>query len=97
MKSAARFKRLTLTVADVMKPMAVLLMLNVIVLTVWTVIDPLQRNTIVVSVDRFDRDLETYGVCGSDHGLIFLAVLGVINLESLIVAIVQAYQARNIV
>ena len=95
MKSAARFKRLKLTVADVIKPMVVLLMLNVIVLTVWTVIDPLQRNTIVVSVDRIDRDLETFGVCGSDHGYIFLGVLCLINLGSLIVATIQAYQARN--
>ena len=96
MKYAARFKRSKLTVADVIKPIVALLMLNVIVLTAWTVIDPLQHNTKVVSVDPFGRELETLGVCSSEHGLIFTATLCVINLGSLIVATIQAYQARNI-
>ena len=96
MKYTARFKRLKLTVADVIKPMVALLMLNVIVLTACTVIDPLQHTTKVVSVDPFGRELETLGVCSSEHGLIFTATLCVINLGSLIVATIQAYQARNI-
>lgn len=96
MKSAVKMRRLKLTVTDVMKPMVVLLVINVAVLTLWTVIDPLQRNTIVVSQDKFGRNVETFGVCGSDHGYIFLAVLCVINLGSLIFAVVQAYRARII-
>lgn len=61
MKNAASFRRVKITPVDVMKPMLVLLLLNIIVLTVWTVVDPLQRETVVVSQDEFLRDSETYG------------------------------------
>lgn len=96
MRSAAKFKRIKLTPFDVMKPMIALLFLNIVVLTVWTAADPLQREVIVVSRDPFFRNLETYSVCSSDHSSIFVAMLGVINLGSLGFSVVQAYQARNI-
>ena len=96
MRSTARFERVKVTAADVIKPMIALLMLNAAVLTIWTVIDPLQRQTVVVTQDPFLRNVETYGVCDSDHVLIFLAILCVINLGSLIFALFQAYKARKI-
>mmetsp|Transcript_33075 Transcript_33075/g.69613 ORF Transcript_33075/g.69613 Transcript_33075/m.69613 type:complete len:271 (-) Transcript_33075:28-840(-) len=96
MRHAAKFKRLTVTAIDVIKPMIALLMLNIVVLSVWTAIDPLQRQTIVVTQDSFLRDVETFGVCSSDHQPIFLATLAVINLGSLLFALFQAYKARNI-
>ena len=92
MENAAHFKRLKVTAMSVEKPMAVLLLLNVIVLTVWTAMDPLQHET-VINIDPFNT--ETYGVCTSDHGYIFLAILGVINIGSLAIAVFQAYKARN--
>lgn len=95
-QSAKRFQRLKITPLDVIKPMIALLMMNIIILTVWTVIDPLRRETVVVAHDQFDRNVETYGICTSDHALIFLATLGAINLGSLLHAVFQAYQARGI-
>lgn len=44
-----------------MKPMTALLFVNIVVLTVWTVIDPLYRDTVVVAEDHFFREVETYG------------------------------------
>lgn len=81
---------------DVIKPMVALLMINIIVLIVWTVIDPLHRETIVVTQDPFDRNTETYGICSSDQGYIFLATLGAINFGCLLFAVLQAYHARSI-
>mmetsp|Transcript_28701 Transcript_28701/g.53060 ORF Transcript_28701/g.53060 Transcript_28701/m.53060 type:complete len:899 (-) Transcript_28701:897-3593(-) len=96
MRSTARFERVKVTAVDVIKPMVTLLMLNAAVLTIWTVIDPLQRQTVVVTQDPFLRNVETYGVCDSDHVSTFLAILCVINLGSLIFALFQAYMARKI-
>jgi hypothetical protein len=96
MQSAKRFQRIKITAMDVIKPMIALVMINVIVLTFWTVIDPLHRETVVVTQDPFDRNTETYGICGSDYAYIFLATLGMINLGCLLVAVFQAYQARSI-
>jgi hypothetical protein len=95
-QSAKRFQRVKITALDVIKPMVALLLINIIVLTVWTGIDPLHRETVVVDQDQFERDVETYGICTSDHALIFLAILGTINLGSLLHAVFQAYQARGI-
>ena len=75
---------------DVIKPMVALLMMNIIVLIVWTVIGPLHRETVVVTKDPFDRNTETYGICSSDQGFIFLATLGTINFGCLLFAVLQA-------
>jgi hypothetical protein len=96
MQSAAKFKRIKLTATDVMKPMIALLFANIIVLTVWTIIDPRQVETDVVNVDQFDRTIETESFCRSEHQTIFLSILIVINLGSLAASLIQAYQARNI-
>lgn len=61
MKNAARFRRVKITATDVMKPMVALLFVNIVILTVFTVVDPLHRETVVVIQDPFSRDLETYG------------------------------------
>ena len=98
MWSTAKFKRIKLTARDVMKPMIALLFLNIIALTVWTIIDPLQLQSeqIGLAQDKFVRDVEAYSVCSSDHASIFIAILRVINLGSCLFSSVQAYQARNI-
>jgi hypothetical protein len=61
MKSAAKFKQVQITKRDVIKPMTALLFVNIVALTVCTVIDPMQCETIVVVEDPFFRELETYG------------------------------------
>jgi len=96
MRSAKKFKRIKLTPGDVMKPMIALLFLNIGVLTVWTAIDPLVSLTIVDKRDDFDRVTESYDICDSNHYSIFISVLGVINLGSVIFALTEAYQARDI-
>jgi len=96
MRSAAKYKRLKLTARDVMKPMIALLSLNIIVLTVWTVIDPLEPEIIMSTQDRFGRPIDTHTVCSSRHYLIFMGILCAINLGSVLFSLIQAYQARNI-
>lgn len=61
MQNAAKFKRIKVTPRDVIKPMAALLSLNIIVLTVWTVVDPLRSEVEIVDTDVFGRPIETQG------------------------------------
>lgn len=69
---------------------------NVIILILWTIIDPLKWER--VDVD----DLNAYGRCAPDPNssgvasIIFLALILVTNATALILANVQAYQARMI-
>ena len=96
MKNAKKFKRIKLTVMDVIKPMAFLLSLNIIILSVWTAIDPLRSNIEIARTDEFDRTLESYAVCQSEYGHIFLPILLCINLGCLLVTVIQACRARHI-
>ena len=43
MKNAAKMKRIKITAVDVIKPMISLLLINILILTIWTVIDPLGK------------------------------------------------------
>lgn len=79
-----------------MKPMIALLFLNVIVLTVWTIFDPLTDEPTNIRFDEFGRVIESDSFCGSDHQIIFASILGVVNMGSLAFSVIQAYQARKI-
>ena len=96
MQSAAKFKRIKLAATDVMKPMIALLFFNVIVLTVWTIIDPLTDEPTNIRLDEFGRMIESDSFCGSDHNIVFASILGVVNMGSLAFSVIQAYQARKI-
>ena len=89
------------SVADVVVPMAVLLILNGITLICWTVISPLEyerRNH--DGTDGWNRIISTYGSCVAPDGtrgwVPYLVILLVINCSSLVFAIVQAYKARKV-
>jgi gamma-aminobutyric acid type B receptor len=96
MQSAAKFKRIKLAATDVMKPMIALLFLNVIVLTVWTILDPLTDEPTNIRFDEFGRMIESDSFCGSDYHYIFTSILGIVNMGSLAFSVIQAYQARKI-
>ena len=71
MQNAAKFKRIKVTPRDVIKPMAALLSLNIIVLTVWTVVDPLRSEVEIVDTDVFGRPIETQGKMKNDVCIVF--------------------------
>ena len=91
------FSRVKVTERDVMVPFVLLVLANVIILTCWTVIAPLQyeRNA-HPGTDEWNRIISTYGACRSDSVVPFLVPLAFINVGLLMVANWQAYEARSI-
>jgi len=90
-------KRVVVTPLDVMKPLFISLTANVIVLAVWSSLSPLKWQREVVAVDIFDRVVESHGSCRSDSSLLYFVVsLTFINIGVLLLAVHQAYVARNI-
>jgi ABC-type sugar transport system substrate-binding protein len=92
-----QFGRIKVTMRDVMTPFAVLLSANIVVLTCWTVIDPL----IYVredhpGTDDWNRIISTYGSCQSTHVMRYLIPLACVNLSVLMIANWQAYVSRAI-
>ncbi|CAB9507844.1 Gamma-aminobutyric acid (GABA) B receptor [Seminavis robusta] len=97
---ASSFRRSTVFVRDVVWVPLVLIALNVVLLTLWTVLDPLRWQRIVVSRDYFERTVDSYGTCFhmQDQILarVFLLLVVAINVLVILVAAVQAYRARRL-
>ena len=74
----------------------VFLLLNFLLLSLWTGISPLIWTREVSSVDRFDRTISSVGYCTSEWYLPFVILLVVLNLSVLSYAMYQAYHARSI-
>ena len=95
--SKKHHQRISVTWKDVIAPFAVMSTCNVIILTCWTIIDPLRYTRLVGDgTDLWNRDIESYGVCRSDNALAFLAPLAAINFAVLVIACWQAFEGRNI-
>jgi hypothetical protein len=87
------FRRLKVSEKDVLLPFAVMFSTNVLLLLLWTILDPLFWSRIAVS------DTETYGTCNvSKHNAwkSILIVLGLVNGTALVLANIEAYKARRI-
>jgi len=91
-----KFKRVKVTARDVIQIMSLLLSLNLIILIVWTVVDPLVWDREITGYDKFDREIESKGSCSSDNFWKFTAPLIVVNLGALCISLQQAYIARHI-
>lgn len=88
------FRQVKVSEKDVMTPFAILFTANLILLVVWTLVDPMFWKRIEVS------PTESYGTCsaGSDSVAwkIILAVLATLNGAALVGANVEAWKARKI-
>jgi 7 transmembrane sweet-taste receptor of 3 GCPR len=60
------------------------------------VLDPVKYTIRVVTVDEFERPVESYGKCDWVGSIEFLAPLCCVNFVVLILAVVEAYRARNL-
>ena len=105
-QASRRFRRTTLTQMEVLQPFVVLFSANVVVLLLWTILDPLiYTRQDAPGTDEWNRVIATYGQCQSiskrngftgSGSLPYIVVLGILNIGVLIVANYQAYQARFI-
>jgi 7 transmembrane sweet-taste receptor of 3 GCPR len=93
-RNAMAFRSITVSERDVMLPFAVLFTSNLILLTVWTIYDPLTWVRIQTS------ETTSYGTCkvqaSSDSWKIIVSFLGVLNGAALIASNVEAYKGRNV-
>lgn len=94
--SASRFRRVTISILDVIIPFAVLLGLNVLFMLIWTLVDPMYY-------DRSQRcgadESTSFGSCRmgrTDVSVAMAVSVAVVDLLALLLANLQAYKARNI-
>lgn len=85
-------RRVTVRAKDVATPLLVMFLLNTIVLLIWSILEPLEWQRFEVN----DEAWNTYGICVGSNQSIYYAALGTLNVGALILALVQAWRARNI-
>jgi hypothetical protein len=90
--------RVTISPQDVLAPLSILLTLNGIILTLWSILDPLRYVRLdKKGFDGWGRVISTYGRCGwEDSAWPFVAPLCGINFCTLVLANWQAYRSRKI-
>jgi hypothetical protein len=96
LNAAITFQRIQVTARDVMIPLIVLMGSNLLILTLWTVLDPPYWEREVLEVDQYGRPSETRGFCTSDHNEAFLYPLVAVNGIALVLALWQAWVGRGI-
>lgn len=90
------FRRMTVSPWDVARPMLVVLCSNVVVLSCWTALSPLQCEEETMVWDAWGRPMETRGYCASEHSMAYWIALGAINFGPLVFAVYEAFVARHI-
>lgn len=83
-------------VKDTLLSIGAVLFLDVIILILWTFIDPLEWKRSVVRMDQFGHPLETSGTCHCESWKIFVSLIVVLHVGLLAVACYMCYAARFI-
>jgi 7 transmembrane sweet-taste receptor of 3 GCPR len=95
MHNATRFRHVQVRPQDVMVPCVSLMGINVVVLTIWSVVFPPEWQRVILDYDNYGRANESSGKCAyGNKGIIFIGVILAINGCALVMALVQAYHAR---
>eukprot|EP00529_Nitzschia_sp_RCC80_P004246 CAMPEP_0113468774 /NCGR_PEP_ID=MMETSP0014_2-20120614/15537_1 /TAXON_ID=2857 /ORGANISM="Nitzschia sp." /LENGTH=918 /DNA_ID=CAMNT_0000361191 /DNA_START=255 /DNA_END=3008 /DNA_ORIENTATION=- /assembly_acc=CAM_ASM_000159 len=98
MRKSAQFKKtLNVKAKDVLGPFAVVLVMNLTILIVWTIVDPLTyRRQFSDGTDQWNRELESTGSCKCNNAAAFAVPLALINFIVVLIACWQAVSARHI-
>jgi len=93
-RNSMKFRRLQVSEMDVLLPFGIMFTANLIILLVWTLLDPLYWDRIPLS------ELQSYGTCTADGNSpvwkVCISLLAILNGLALFLANFQAYQARNL-
>lgn len=94
----AQFRKISVTVTDVLKPFACMFSSVFLLLLLWTILDPpTWVNFPLDSIDSNDTVSSANGVCATGSiGTLLSSLLLIIRLIVLFATIWQAYKARNV-
>jgi hypothetical protein len=95
-KSAAEMRKNKVTFKETAMVTAAVLLLDIIILSVWTIVDPLKWERKVLRADKFGDPLESEGHCTSQHWEWWIGTISVLHLALLGVACYMCYVSRDI-
>lgn len=103
MHNPNRFQRIKVTMKDVILPLIVLMASNIIVLSLWTGLNPIHyARSWGMTTDLWNRPTDSVGMCksqsetGGQSALPYVITLVIIDLGAVVIANIQAYKARDL-
>jgi len=95
-KSAADFRRTKVTLGETFSLTAAVLFLDITILLIWTVVDPLKWERTVTSEDKFGEPLASEGICNCQYWEFWVGSIALLHGGLLAIACFFCYQARDI-
>lgn len=95
-RSSAAMIRVTVSVRETCLIIVAILFVDVIILMIWTIVDPLQWTRTVSYADKYGEPLASYGYCTSEHWAAFAGSIAALHLSVQTAASYLCYLARNI-
>jgi len=93
-------QRIQITQQDILVPFFIFFGIDFIILSIWTIFDPLQWVRVPVhNEDLYSHNMveeSTLGLCVSDNSGWYIGVLLVFNFAILLLSLVQSYECRRI-
>ena len=95
-KAAAHMQRAAVSVKDTMLVIGAILLVDVGILTAWTLFDPLEWVRSVLIVDKYGNALSSEGHCTSEYWGAFAGTIAVLHFSLMAVACWLAYVSRDV-
>lgn len=95
-RGAAAFRRTVVTAKETLLIIGTILAMDVVLLTVWTIVDPLQWQRQVITSDKNGYVLESEGYCTSRHWQAFAGAICGLHFLLLLFASYLSYTSRHI-
>lgn len=70
--------------------------MDVAILTVWTIVDPLEWQRTITSMDKYGEALSSEGFCTCDSWIVFAILIGALHLSLMLLATYMCYRTRHI-
>lgn len=95
-ESAARMHRVSVGKKETLTIVGAILSLDVTILILWTILDPLEWTRVVLSADKFGSTLESEGYCTCNHWKAWAGTIIALHGCLLLFASYTCYASRNI-
>ncbi|CAB9511499.1 acid type B receptor subunit 2 [Seminavis robusta] len=95
-RAAEHIEATAITTTETLSIVNGILLIDVVILTTWTVVDPLQWKRRITSMDKFGDPLSSEGYCHSDHWMVFAGIIAALHLGLMLLATGMCYMSRKI-
>ena len=95
-RAAVDMRRIRVSIQETVLIIGGVLLIDVTILTVWTIVDPLHWNRSILTADKFGDPLSSEGHCESEHWIVFAGLIAILHFSLMAVACYMCYVARDI-